>query len=203
MTNFYDVNATNFFDATINVDMSPIYEKFLHLVPKNGHILDAGCGSGRDTLHFLNQGYNATAFDASNGLCELATVHIGQEVQCLRFNEITWQNLFDAAWACASLLHLTEEQLPEAVQRIITSIKVGGVIYCSFKWGDKERYKDDRHFTDMNQERFNALIAQTEHAEVIDFWITEDSRPDRKNEKWLNAILRKNYDGTPCERQHC
>jgi len=191
MTNFYDTNAVSFFDATINVDMRPIYDRFLPLVPKNGHILDAGCGSGRDTLNFIKQGYQTTAFDASNSLCLLASAHTGQQVQCCSFNEITWQNQFDAAWACASLLHLTEEQLPEAMQRIISSLKVGGVIYCSFKWGDTERNHNGRHFTDMDQNRFNALVAQIEHTEIIDYWITDDQRPCRENEKWLNAILRK------------
>ena len=111
MTNFYDVNAANFFDATIDVDMGPIYDKFLPLVPDNGHILDAGCGSGRDAHHFIKQGYQATAFDASRALCELASMHMDQHVHCLRFNEITWQNHFDATWACVSIFTLLKSSI--------------------------------------------------------------------------------------------
>jgi SAM-dependent methyltransferase len=38
-----------------------VYEPFLTLLPDNSHILDAGCGSGRDSLYFLQNGYKVKA----------------------------------------------------------------------------------------------------------------------------------------------
>jgi hypothetical protein len=34
-----------------------LYKPFLSLLPPGGHILDAGCGSGRDALEFKRWGF--------------------------------------------------------------------------------------------------------------------------------------------------
>lgn len=50
--NFYDENAQEFFNGTVNADISHNYEKFVELLPENAYILDVGCGSGRETKVF-------------------------------------------------------------------------------------------------------------------------------------------------------
>ena len=79
---YYQDNARRFYSATVEIDMSAIYQKFLPLTPKGGSILDAGCGSGRDSLYFKSQGYDATAIDASAALCKLAGELLQQDVHC-------------------------------------------------------------------------------------------------------------------------
>ena len=76
---YYTENATEFFRETVDVDMTPLYDRFLPLIPAGGHILDAGCGSGRDARYFLDRGYRITAFDASSELAALATEYSRQE----------------------------------------------------------------------------------------------------------------------------
>lgn len=191
MNNYYDENASTFFKSTVNVDMAPLYKRFLPLFTDGGQILDAGCGSGRDTKQFENMGYNVTAFDSSQKLCELASTYVGQSVLQLTFSEVDWHERFDAVWACASLLHLSEAQLIDAIHRLITALKVGGIMYCSFKWGNGERQKNGRYFIDMNEQRFHSLLAQIGGVELIELWETDDRRPMRKGDKWLNAILKK------------
>ena len=71
--NYYDENAQEFFDGTVNADMSKHHEEFLKYIPENGHILDAGCGSGRDTKIFKDLGYEVTAIDGSLEMCRLAS----------------------------------------------------------------------------------------------------------------------------------
>ena len=51
-TAYYTENAQAFFADTVAVAMAPLYARFLPHIPPGGHILDAGCGSGRDTLAF-------------------------------------------------------------------------------------------------------------------------------------------------------
>ena len=63
--NYYDENGQEFFNGTVDTDMSSHYDKFLALIPDNASILDAGCGSGRDTLKFKSLGYEVTAIDGS------------------------------------------------------------------------------------------------------------------------------------------
>ncbi|MFB0962457.1 MAG: hypothetical protein QMB97_03000, partial [Pseudomonas sp.] len=46
---FYENNAEQFAQDTLNVDMSQLYERFLSRLMPASRILDAGCGAGRDT----------------------------------------------------------------------------------------------------------------------------------------------------------
>ena len=75
-----DRDAEQFFRDTVEVEMSALYAPFLAHIPKSGRILDAGCGSGRDSRYFLQQGYKIEAFDASAEMCRLASILIGQTV---------------------------------------------------------------------------------------------------------------------------
>ena len=62
---FYEAHAQSVVDKTKDLDLSCIYRLFLELLPETAHILDAGCGSGRDSLFFLKCGFSVTAFDFS------------------------------------------------------------------------------------------------------------------------------------------
>ena len=53
---YYDTHAAAFFTETRDVDMEPLYARFLAYVQPGGRLLDAGCGSGRDTRAFLERG---------------------------------------------------------------------------------------------------------------------------------------------------
>ena len=53
---YYNQYADEFAQATLNVDMESLYQPFLAELPERARILDVGCGSGRDTLAFLNKG---------------------------------------------------------------------------------------------------------------------------------------------------
>lgn len=67
---YYDRYADQFVQSTLDVDMESLYHPFLENIPDYGHILDLGCGSGRDTLAFKNKGYQVEALDYSKALVE-------------------------------------------------------------------------------------------------------------------------------------
>jgi 2-polyprenyl-3-methyl-5-hydroxy-6-metoxy-1,4-benzoquinol methylase len=52
---YYNNNPQEFYDRTINADMTDRYEKFLRHLPEQANILDAGCGVGRDTKYFFQK----------------------------------------------------------------------------------------------------------------------------------------------------
>jgi len=185
---YYQDNARRFYSATVEIDMSAIYPQFLPLIPKGGSILDAGCGSGRDSLHFKSQGYDIAAIDASAELGKLASDLLGQDVHCIGFEDIVWQNHFNGVWACASLLHLPKQKLPSVMTRLAKSLKPGGVMYASFKYGDSERVKGGRVFTDMTEESFDELLKSVPELTLKKSWVTADRRVD-SDQNWLNVIL--------------
>jgi len=188
---YYEHNAEAFFDATIDVDMTPLYQPFLSWLPFGGRILDAGCGSGRDLRAFANLGYRVTAFDASPALAALAGAYAGQPVHHLRFQDIDWRESFDGVWACASLLHLTAAELPDALGRLASALVPAGILYTSFKYGQGEREDQGRHFTDMDEDGLYTLLDRVGNLQPLDVWTSNDQRPGRKTQRWLNALLRR------------
>lgn len=188
--NFYQTNARQFFDSTVNVDMSSLYAAFTEQLAPNARVLDAGCGSGRDTKAFSEMGYQVEAFDASSEMVALASRYAAVPVRQLFFHELTDTERYHGIWCCASLLHLPASQLPDAMQKLARALMPGGVWYVSFKYGDGEREKDGRHFTDLNEQALSSLIQRLPAIETQSTWLTEDKRPDR-SEIWLNALLRK------------
>lgn len=185
---YYQDNASSFYSATVDIDMSAIYQRFLPPMPKDCAILDAGCGSGRDALYFKKNGYHVTAVDASAELCALASQLLDQQVHCMSFENITWQNQFDAVWACASLLHVSKDQLPNVIKRLAKSLKAGGVMYASFKYGNTERVKGGRSFTDMTEETFKDILQSVPDLTLKESWVTADRRVN-SDQNWLNVIL--------------
>ena len=188
-TRYYTENALTFFADTVAVAMAPLYARFLPHIPPGGHILDAGCGSGRDTLAFLQKGYRVTAFDASPSLADLAERHTGQPVQVLRFQDLEWDREFDGIWACASLLHVPTADLPDALGRLALALRPRGILYASFKHGRGERTHQGRRFTDLDEAGLQALLGQVPGLTELETWITEDLRPARAAERWLNTLL--------------
>ncbi len=189
---YYNDNAASFFAGTVDIDMSELHNKFISYLPEGALILDAGCGSGRDSLAFQKLGFAVEAFDASEELIKKARELTGIEVQLKQFHEVNEKNRFDGIWTCASLLHLPRTELESSMRLLSKALKPNGVWYLSFKYGTTEREIDGRHFTDMDEFLLQQLVNRIGDLVVLEMWISMDKRPDR-DEKWLNAVLRKNH----------
>lgn len=191
---YYNQNADNFIEGTMNVDMSPIQNKFISYLKEGGHILDAGCGSGRDSLAFKKRGYKVTAIDGSEVLCEKASKLLGQPVRQVMFQEIDDENIYEGIWACATLLHVPNDEMLDVFRRLTRALKQEGILYVSFKYGTFEGERNGRWFNDYTEEKFEQLISLCPELKVLETWITIDVRPDRQ-EKWLNIIMKKDREG--------
>ena len=193
---FYQTHAKDFFSQTINVDMQNVYQPFLERLPNGKQtILDVGCGSGRDSIFFANQGFDVTAIDGSQNLIDLAKQTDNRiNWQCLTFDKIAnqnWQNRFTGIWACASLLHMPFDDLTKLLNDLIRCLKSDGILYASFKYGDSEREKDGRFFCDINEQRWRIVESQLISTKPLKVWQTLDNRVDRQ-EIWWNILYCKN-----------
>lgn len=193
---YYQQQAEFFYHGTKAVDMTPLYQRFLPYLPEGGHIVDAGCGSGRDSLYFAEQGFSVSAFDASPALVELAHRHTGLPVSVCRFEEFTAPTPVDAIWACASLLHVPQAELATVMAHLTAQLKPGGVFYCSFKYGQGEVTREGRHFTNLNETGLEQLLLGLPLS-LNEHWQTGDLRTGREQERWLNAICKKNARKDP------
>ncbi len=188
---FYNQTAADFDRGTQSVDMRHLYAEFLPLVKTGGKILDAGCGSGRDSAFFKKQGFSISAFDASSELASIATRTIGEPVQVMTFLDVSSVGEFDGIWACASLLHVPNQAMDEALRRLSGSLKPQGVIYASFKYGHSEGFRNGRFFNDYDESKLTELLKRVPALRPLKSWVTSDARPGRERELWLNVILAK------------
>lgn len=188
---FYNANAESFATNTFSVDFSQIQQEFLTTRTSGAHILDFGCGSGRDTKYFLEQGYKVDAIDGSSELCKLASAHTGIKVCQMLFQELHAKEKYDGIWACASILHVAKNELPDILQRMHNALKPDGIIYASFKYGDFEGERNGRYFSDFTEESFRKLVKDIRGLSIEKMWITGDVRDGREEEKWLNIILHR------------
>ena len=188
-TDYYNSNAQDFIDGTVNVDTGGLRERFLRYVPEGGSILDLGCGSGRDSKCFKDAGYMVTAIDASQELCIKASEYAGIDVRCMCFEELDDVGKYDGIFACASLLHVPEGELPGILDKINTALKPQGVLYASFKYGNFAGERDGRYFHDMNEESATELFTSVPGFKIEEMWQSQDVRRD-KDAYWINVIAR-------------
>lgn len=188
---YYNKHAEEFCAATKDADMSYCYEKFKQYVKPSGKILDVGCGSGRDSKRFMEDGYQIEAIDASEEICKLASEYIGQQVKCRRIEAIAYENEFDGIWACASLLHIAKEEMPVVIEKLCKALKKDGIIYASFKLGSGERFADGRFFNDYTEKEIVEVFGGQRGFEIKECFVTEDVRKEREGKKWINVIAGK------------
>ena len=187
---YYNKNAEQFSESTLNADVSPLYEHFVSKIKNNASILDLGCGSGRDSKYFLDAGYQVTAVDGSRELCRIASELIHQPVRQLLFKDLDYHEEFDAIWASASLLHVPKAEIQDIMQKVCEALKHDGILYSSFKYGSTERTVGERTFSDYTEAEIPWLLKGTS-LEIVEYWISLDVRQDRSSEKWLNLIAHK------------
>ena len=189
---YYNKNSEEYFNSTLNVDMTNTYKPFLKLVPKDGKILDLGCGSGRDSMNFIKLGYEVTAVDGSKELAKRASVLLGKEVIVSTFEELELKEKFHGIWACASLLHIKREDLKTVLNNLYNNLDDNGVFYMSFKYGEKE-YVDDknRYFNCFTDESIISFINENTKYNILGLYITEDKLGRVNEVKWVNLICNK------------
>lgn len=189
---FYIENAAVYAQQTFGLDMSPEQLKFAAYLPTGAAVLDAGCGSGRDSAEFSKQGFKVTAIDGCLELVHETCRRVGSEKFTglhLQFDEMSWDAEFDGVWACASLLHLPQTELMDALARIFTALKNNGVFYSSFKEGTEPRTDSKgRYFNDFTPERLTVSM-KDRGFEIEELWRTTSKTEPGMH--WVNIIVRK------------
>ena len=107
------------------------------------------------------------------------------------FEDLSAVGQYDGVWACASILHLPRKELGGILHKISDALKPGGILYTSFKYGDFEGIRGGRYFTNLTEESLGGLMAEVSSLQIVDIWITNDVRPGREEERWINILARR------------
>ena len=169
---WYENNAQNYSQKS-NLNSSIDYQQLLEfskLIPTNGIILDAGCGSGRDTNLFQQQGFNIIGIDISKNLL----VHAKKNYPKLdiQFGDILnlpfENNHFDGVWAHASVVHFDQDsQITKAISEFSRVLKPKGLLHLLVR-AQKNNFKTSVSVDSIsNHERFYRNFSKDEIKKIL------------------------------------
>jgi SAM-dependent methyltransferase len=110
-----------------------------------GLTADIGCGSGREVAWLVANGFDATGFDASEGLLAQARSRYPQ----LRFKAALLPDLapippesFDNVLCETVIMHLAHDAIAPSLERMMNILKPGGILYVSWRVTDGADLRD-------------------------------------------------------------
>ncbi|HAS6450896.1 TPA: methyltransferase domain-containing protein [Vibrio parahaemolyticus] len=189
---FYNENSDRYYRDTNHVDMSDSYRRFRSRVVPGGRILDAGCGVGRDTRYFISKGYKVQSFDLSLKMCEITRRYPFAFCEQMSFKDVDYYEEYDAIWANASLLHVAPKDMVDVFARLARALKVGGVLFASFKTPKNYVKRDSRKFYFHSKAQIEQYIMETGYdLQLVESWSSFKENNDN-NEEFESYIWIRN-----------
>lgn len=197
MNDYYKDKYLAYHRKTFLVDPSLFLAPFVSKLKKGCHVLDLGCGSGRDLLWLKKRGFKVTGFERSKGLADLAKKNADCEViegdfETYDFSQIT----VDAILMSGSFVHIPHSRLAKVLRNITRAlhpvppmeIHRPMLAYISLKQGSGAISDEEgRKFYLWKEPALSKLLVGVGF-EVIDLSISE-SAVDKKD-TWLGYVLK-------------
>lgn len=111
---------------------------FLERLAPGAHVLELGCGDGRDSEAMQARGFEVDPTDGTEAMATQAARRLGRPVRVMRFDALAAAEVYDGVWANACLLHVPRPALSGVLSRIFTALRPGGVHAATFKAGGVE-----------------------------------------------------------------
>ena len=192
MRNAYDRIVQEY--ALRNHDVFPenlaaIAQMLIEHAGQNGHIVDIGCGTGRDMVWFEAHGVKVTGIDLSPGMLVFARRHVHGCLGLMNMCHLGFaSNSFDGAWCCASLLHLPKHSAPRALNELRRVLKIGSMMVLELQEGSGETWEES-YVPGVN--RFVARYQPDEIIELVSgcgFSLQQTDRAQNGERKWLSCV---------------
>lgn len=162
----YDIIGESFFE---NRRQNLMEEKYLELIcsliPKQGNILDLGCGSGKPIFeYFKNRGYQVVGVDASEKILSIARENFPEdEFFLMDMRQLKLEQKFNAIIAWHSFFHLEGKDQEKMFKIFQEQLKPNGVLM--FTSGNElaeawsENYGQDLYHASLSPEQYQELLA--------------------------------------------
>jgi ubiquinone/menaquinone biosynthesis C-methylase UbiE len=108
------------------------------------HVLDIGCGNGKDTAYLKQKGARTVGIDYSLNMLTVAKHRLKEgilcqmDLRCLAFGP----EVFDGVWANGCIYHIPKSDLTEALKEFVRVLKPYGSLSFNFKAGVGERLEE-------------------------------------------------------------
>ncbi|MES2756845.1 MAG: class I SAM-dependent methyltransferase [Pseudomonadota bacterium] len=190
---YYDGNARQFFDGTIDHDVSQNIAALLGAIEAAPPftILDLGCGPGRDLKTFSAMGHRAIGVDGSAQFVEMARAYSGCEVWQQDFVHLDLPaEMFDGIFANAVLFHVPSRVLPKVLDDLYGALKPGAVLFSSNPRGhNEEGWNGPRYGSYYDYDTWAQFMTAAKFSPVHHYY-----RPPnlpRDQQPWLASVWRK------------
>ena len=192
----YNRQAQPFWEGTRDHDVSQNRNALLkHLMGEAPfHILDLGCGPGRDLLAFREMGHIPVGLDGTASFVAMAREHSGCEVWQQDFLDLDLpQERFDGIFANASLFHIPKTELPRILKQLHLCLKPNGVLFSSNPRGNnQEGWQGERFGSYHDWPQWQQLLTAAGFVELEHYY-----RPTGlplEQQPWLASVWRKITD---------
>lgn len=155
-------------DGAIPPALIPYAEELLERVGASARIVDIGCGTGRDMAWFEARGVRVTGIDISIEMLKRARGKVRGDLMAMQMSRLGIRdNAFDAAWCCASLLHLPKPEAKRALGEIRRVLGSGSPMMLSLQEGSGEGWEGgyvadvQRFFARYSVDELRVLLAST------------------------------------------
>lgn len=207
---WYNQNASSYAEKSMehsSTDKQQL-DDFSLRIPSGGKVLDAGCGSGRDTGLFNEKGFKVTGLDISRNLLEEAKKRykgidfVEGDMLKLPFKD----NTFDATWAHAAIVHFEEDgQVKMALSELHRTLKSGGVVHILVRAKKKDDSKtevitdsiskSDRFYRNFTAEEMTNLMSDIGFTDIEISQYNESDMDANKRPgediEWLLVLAKK------------
>ena len=196
---YYEKNAKQLSQRYESANVGHIHSLLTDTFPDTSHLLEIGCGSGRDAAFMIKNGYSILATDGSEEMIETAkqchpelnnVLHVMHIPDDISFEPSS----FDGIYSIATLMHLEKNDIESTINKISTIMKKGSsfLFSVSIQRDDIDSDGKDvmgRHFTTMPEsewigycEKYGMRLKYSK--------ITGDGL-DRDGIAWLTCVVRK------------
>lgn len=192
MTDYYCNHARIYHDETVALDPAPFLGGFVRHLSPGDHVLDVGCGSGRDLLWMRKKSLAVTGFERSPGLAGRARQHAGCRVIEGDFTTHDFAPLaVDAILMTGALVHVPHDLLQGVLGNILRALNPAssrGIVYLSLKEGKGMATDSRGRVFYYWQEADLAHLLSESGMDVLDF--KRSLSADGTGQFWLGFVLR-------------
>jgi len=188
----YNRHAERFWQGTRDHDVSQNIAALLqHIAGEPPFtILDFGCGPGRDLKVFSDLGHVAVGLEGAPQFAAMARAYSGCEVWQQDFLKLDLPaSYFDGVFANAALFHVPHQELPRVLIELRSTLKPGGVLFCSNPRGQNEEgWSGGRYGTYHDLETWRRYMSAAGFVELAHYY-----RPTglpRERQPWLATVWR-------------
>lgn len=101
------------------------------------HVLELGCGSGRDAQAILKRTDRYTGIDTSEKMIAIASAKVPNGTfELADATEYSYPGQYDIVFAFALFRHLTLEEVTVVLKKVAAALRPGGVFYISSMLGE-------------------------------------------------------------------